>query len=98
MSEYYVTHSKYHSNDRKSWENALTFVPESTLKKSTKGIYNYYHNGKLIWSVGDEIKLFNDSSDGTVWEMDYDEINETYPTYAKYRESCHQFARIEYNY
>lgn len=98
MSEYYVTHSKYKSNDRKSWENALTFVPESTLKKSTKGTYNYYHNGQLVWSVEDTIQLFNDYADGTVIEMDYDEIKDSYPTYGKYSDDCQKFARTEYGY
>ena len=95
MSEYYVTHSKYRSNDRKSWENALTFVPESTLKKSTKGTYNYYHNGELIWSKEGSIQMFNDFSDGTVWEMDYDEIEDTYPIYNEYSNDCQAYVKKE---
>ena len=98
MSEYYVTHSKYKSNDRKSWENALTFVPESTLKKSINGTYNYYHNGKLVWSEVGSIEMFNDFSDGTVWELDYDDIKNAYPLYSKYSNDCQRMARMEYGY
>ena len=96
MSEYYVTHSKYKSNDRKSWENALTFVPESTLKKSTKGTYNYYHNGELVWSKEGSIDLFNDFLD-KVLEMDYDDIKTTYPIYGEYSDDCQKFAREQLN-
>lgn len=97
MSEYYVTHSKYRSNNRKSWENALTFVPESTLKKSTKGVYNYYHNGELVWSVEDTIQLFNDFADGTAIEMGYTETKDAYPVYAKYCNDCQKFANEQLN-
>lgn len=98
MSEYYVTHSKYKSNDRKSWENALTFVPESTLKKSIKGVYNYYHNGELMWSEEGSIEMFNDFADGVVWEMDYDDLKDNYPIYGRYSNDCQRIVRQQYGW
>lgn len=96
MREYYVAHSKYKSNDRKSWENVLTFVPESTLKKSQVGTYNYYHNGELVWSIEDSIKLFNDYADGAFFELDFDEAEEVYPVWKKYSDSCEEYNSWRY--
>lgn len=90
MKEYYVTHSKYKSADRKSWENALTFSFEGKVKTVEMGTYNYYHNGKLVWSEVGDVNLFKDFADGSAMEKaDYDpfKLAELYPIYGKYSES-----------
>jgi len=84
--EYYVAHSSHKSG--KSYINTLTFVPESTIARSEKGTYNYYHNGELVWSVEDSIKLFNDYVEGTFFDYDPYEAEEVYPVWKKYSESC----------
>lgn len=86
LREYYVMHSSH--RDGKNYVNALTFVPESTIRKSKKGIYNYYHNGNLVWSVEDTVKLFTDCSDGTFYEFDPDDAEDIYPVYKKYSADC----------
>ena len=96
MKEYYVTHSKYKSNDRKSWENALTFMFDGKIKDVKCGVYNYYHNGELIWSVDGDANLWKDFVDGSYNEKtdySYDKLKELYPIYGKYSDNCQDFVR-----
>lgn len=87
--EYYVTHSKYKGN--RHWENALTFAFEGKIKDVNTGIYNYYHNGELIWSEPGSADLWLNFSDIIV-NNDYDTVCNLYPIYGKYSDTCDKYS------
>lgn len=94
MKEYYVTHSKYRNNNRKSWENALTFAFDGPIAKVQFGTYNYYHNGDLIWSKDGAADLWKNFED-VVMQYDYDEVCDMYPIYNEYSNDCQAYVKKE---
>lgn len=88
MREYYAMRSKYKENG--SYINALTYSPKTTLAKSHEGTYRYYHLGNLIWEVEADDTLFTDLSDGTFYDLDFDEQITTYPIFKKYSDSTEE--------
>lgn len=86
MREYYVMKSKYKENGH--YINELTYSPKTTLAKSHEGTYRYYHLGKLIWEMEDLDNLFSDISDGTFYDLDFDDQLDAYPIFKRYSDSA----------
>ena len=94
--EYYVTHSKYKSSNRKSWDNALTFAFEGKMKDVKEGTYNFYHKGQLVWSMEGPVDLFDYFEDHRRADQytDYEE-SLAFPIFKKYAEDTHKITEKE---